>query len=96
MVYITLYYLPRKKPKSNWWFPPFKYFPLENHANPKWLTRNNLTDKFVIQTHINEYVSAQVLRMEDFNAYHSFFPMEVIATAERDRKQSTPIQRNHF
>ena len=57
----ALYYFPRKKPKSNWWFPPFKYFPLENHANPKWLTRNNLTDKFVIQTHINEYVSAQVL-----------------------------------
>ncbi len=73
-----VYYLPYiMKGRSN--YPTVIYPEPENTADPVWLAKNEL--KYSASQY-NTLPRASIMKMEAIDAFNSFFPMEVIATAQ--------------
>ncbi len=54
-----------------------KYLEREDEPDKEWLTKNNLSEENINLSNIKQ---ARVLEIQARNEFHSFFPMEVIAT----------------
>ncbi len=67
-----LYYLPSKN-TGNWWLPQAFYSPSKEILEPTWLAKN-VTGNVKLP-------EAKVLRFESVSDEHSFYPMEIPATA---------------
>ena len=69
-----VYYLPHESTGS--YYPKLKYLPQTNNADPSWLKEfqnpNNVRMKKVSE--------AEVVAAQSIDDFHSFFPMEIIAT----------------
>ena len=69
-----VYYLPRKSTGS--YYPKVNYTPQSNSASPDWLSKyKNLGENDIAKLPLTEVIKAQSI-----DEFHSFFPMEVIAT----------------
>jgi hypothetical protein len=65
-----IYYLPYKTSGSN-------NYPTVNYLSPQNLAEQSWLDKYATKKNLPE---AHPLEMQSINAFHSFFPMEIIAT----------------
>ena len=78
------YYLPNQGPGRSGNYPTVIYPPPTEVADPKWLERNLLT-KPKAQNY-RELPEAQVMAIQAVDAFDSFYPMEVIATAAETQR----------
>nr|MDO8112641.1 DUF6067 family protein [Candidatus Sigynarchaeota archaeon] len=88
----ALYYLPTKRTGKAWYFPEFTYLSPGQHASPRWLAKNGLDVGMKRAIDPNQFPKAIAVRIEAANEFHSFFPMEVNATADEieDLKSANP------
>ncbi|MDI6697729.1 MAG: DUF6067 family protein [Candidatus Saccharicenans sp.] len=74
------YYLPYKLEGRN--YPRVTYLPAEYEAETGWLLRNGLRTDLLAGFNPDDFPRAQVLAFECLDEFSSFYPMEIIATAE--------------
>jgi len=74
-----LYYLPYVKTGSS--YPKGAYPDFERTAEPAWLERNGLSAPASLETVRKALPEAEVTTIQAIDAFNSFYPMEVIATA---------------
>lgn len=75
-----LYYLPSRN-TGNSWLPTVIYQPAKDISEPGWLKKNHLSTDQKRQEVLQRLPEATVLRFESVSEEHSFFPMEIPATA---------------
>ncbi len=76
-----LYHLPnRMTGRSN--YPIVIYPEPEQTADPSWLARNTITPDKLSKIEPEEFPRAQVVEIQAIDPLDSFYPMEVIATAQ--------------
>ncbi len=74
------YYLPYKLEGRN--YPKVTYLPAEYEAETGWLLRNGLRTDLLAGFNPADFPRAEVLAFECLDEFSSFYPMEIIATAE--------------
>lgn len=79
-----LYYLPSKN-TGNSWLPTVMYQPATNSCDQEWLIKNGLSANVKSILDVAAMPEATVLRFESVSDEHSFFPMEVPATAQETK-----------
>lgn len=93
-----VYYLPHKSTGS--YYPKVNYTPASSSADADWLSKY----KDLSQHDMDKLPSATVNKAQSIDDFHSFFPMEVIATQEEENDFLTnnpkpfylfPEYRNH-
>lgn len=72
-----IYYLENDHVNVSRYYPQHAYPVFEETASPEWLKKNRLTGKKV-----PPLSRAEVVQYQAINDFHSFYPMEVIATQE--------------
>ncbi len=75
-----VYYLPGKW-AGKWWHPTTEYAKPENTADPKWLERAGLAGE-VTRAKLESLPQAVVTEIQSRGEFHSFYPMEIVATDE--------------
>ncbi len=78
------YYLPYQGPGRSGNYPTVIYPPPTDVADPKWMERNRLTN--LIAQNYRKLPQAQVIAFQAVDAFDSFYPMEVIATAAETQR----------
>ncbi len=73
-----IYYMPYIYEGPNTYYPKGVYYKPENTADAQWLT--------LLNANANLQANCIVKKMESINAFNSFYPMEVIATAAETKK----------
>ncbi|TFH33425.1 MAG: hypothetical protein E4G95_09675, partial [Bacteroidia bacterium] len=71
-----VYYLTYSKSGS--YYPKVTYWPFENSADPLWISKNRLTAK----GREDKLEKARLVQFQAINELNSFYPMEIMATAE--------------
>jgi len=79
-----IYYLPYKIEGRN--YPKVTYLPAEYQAEPSWLLRNGLRPDLLLSFKPTALPQAEFITFEVANEFSSFYPMEIIATAEETKK----------
>ena len=75
-----VYYLTYSKEGT--YYPKVTYHPFEDLADPGWIIRNGLTKKGTP----NRLPNASIVQFQSINELNSFYPMEILATAEETRQ----------
>jgi hypothetical protein len=73
-----VYYLPFKSEGRN--YPKVTYLPAEATAQADWLAAHKLAPELWTEARARLMPAARILQFQSINAFHSFYPMEVIAT----------------
>lgn len=81
-----IYYLPYRTSGSAY-YPTVNYLQPTDRANAGWKERVNS---------IKKIPAAEVVEIQSINAFHSFFPMEVIATAAETKKLAESVNRDYL
>jgi hypothetical protein len=71
-----VYYLTYNK--EGGYYPKVTYYPFENTADPLWVKKNKLTTK----GREKNLASANIIKFESINKLNSFYPMEIMASAD--------------
>ncbi|MCI0499382.1 MAG: DUF6067 family protein [Planctomycetales bacterium] len=86
-----LYYMPYTKIGS--YYPQVHYLKADFDPDAAWLDSCGLTNDYVSAETWNSLASAKAVQMQSVDAFNSFYPMEIIATAEETEihiKRSSP------
>jgi hypothetical protein len=79
-----VYYLPYQSTgRSN--YPTVKYDPPSYSPDPAWLERIGIWTENAPDAALNALPPARVIEIQSIDAWNSFYPMEVIATADETR-----------
>jgi hypothetical protein len=76
-----VYYLPYQGPGRSKFYPTIVYPPPAATATAEWMARNALVQSNTADGSWRKLPQAQVIEFQAVDAFNSFFPMEVIATA---------------
>lgn len=73
-----VYYLPFKSEGRN--YPKVTYLPPEATADAAWLAAHKLSPELWTDARAKLFPAARLLQFQAIDAFHAFYPMEVIAT----------------
>ncbi len=79
-----VYYLPSLSRGRN--YPSVSYQPPQTNAAPDWLAKCGLTVNGATPVALDKFPRAKVVEMQAIDAFNSFYPMEICATAAELRQ----------
>ena len=79
-----VYYMPYIMSGRN--YPKVNYQEHASTADSAWLQRNGLTSDRLARLKRDDFPQAQVVEIQSIDEFNSFYPMEVIATAEETKR----------
>ncbi len=86
-----LYYMPYEY-KGKWYHPTTVYLRPDYDPDKKWLEKNGISDK----SSLKDFPQAELIQLQAYHKFHSFYPMEVIATEDEIKQLINPKRDKKF